>query len=651
MPKGDKITPGQRKVIEREWERKSVSQLARQLSLSEEDVRRAVDALSSARRPKASGKRKKPQKQGAQKEPSGKGAATETVSGSSITWRRALAAAVLLAVVVGGVYANGLGAQFTLDDRHSIVNNPSVRDAGNIGKFFTEPQTFSILPGRRMFRPLLLISYLVNYSISGYDPTGWHVFNLGIHWFSSLLVAGIALLLTRRRWLALGAGLAFAVHPVNTEVVDYVSGRSASLAGAFFFGSFLLHRLWRGKGELKACRWAAVAAYAVGLLVKENVIVLPAVMWLSDRLLDKDRKESLLDDVRRYAPFAVVAAMYLVVRGAALGLDTVAVDNPVRGYGSNLLTQLSVLVYYLRLILWPNDLNIYHYFPEFSTLWKAGAPVWTWPAVSIVILAGIASAVVRSRNRIAMLGGAWCIISLLPETLIPLNQLVAERRLYVPLVGLLLVVGVMAERLLRSPRKRDKRALAVAMAALVALFSMLTVHRNYVYSSEKRLWQDAVSKAPQSENTYQSLGYVYEQEGWPEKALRQWRTAHELAPRNPDIMRNLAVALNKTGQHRRALDLMRKALEIEPNSAHGYYNLGSIYISLGEMDRAEAAFRKAIEISPGYTTPYNNLAVILINKGEYEKARRMLEKTLSIDPHQPTARENLNRLLREHFGG
>ncbi len=649
MAKGDKITPKQRRVIEREWKNKSVSQLARQLSLSEDDVQRAVDEVSGGAKSKPSGKKKKPQKREVEKKTTEKGMATGVAAEPSITWKRMLVAAVLLAVVVGGVYANGLDVPFTLDDRHSIVENPAIRDAGNIGKFFTDPQTFSILPGRRMFRPFLLTSYLVNHSIFGYNPAGWHFCNLGIHWLSSLFVAGLVLVLTRRRWLALGMGLVFAVHPVNTEVVDYVSSRSASLVGVFFFGSFLLHRLWRERARVKAYRWAAVAAYAAGLLVKENIIVLPAIMWLSDRLLDKEREESFADDVRRYAPFAAVAVVYLIVRNAALSLDTVAVDNPVRGYGENLLTQLSVLVYYIRFVLWPNDLNIYHHFPEFSTLWKAGAPILAWPGVSVVILAGIAFAIVRSRSRLAMLGGAWYIISLLPETLIPLNQLVAERRLYVPLFGLLLVAGAVAERLLRSPRKRDKRTLAVATAAMVVFFSMLTVHRNYVYSSEKRLWEDAVSKAPQSENTYQSLGYVYEQAGEPDKARRQWRVAHELAPNNPDIMRNLAVALNKTGKHREALDLIKKALEIEPNSAHGHYNLGSIYVNLDRMEKAEAAFRKAIEISPGYTTPYNNLAVIHINKGEYEKARRLLEKTLSIDPNQPTARENLNRLLREHF--
>ena len=645
MAKQAQISKNQLAVIKREWKKRSIPELAKQLNLKESDVKRIVDSLSRQGKqagiePKAKSRNKEKRKQ-IPAEPVGK-----VISFPG--WRQIVAVALLTAVFLGAIYANTWKVPFTLDDRHSIVKNMAIRNAGNISSFFTDPQTFSSLPGRRMFRPLLLVSYWVNYAVFGFDNAGWHAFNLLFHFIGVMLVMGIVYMLTGHRWAALVTGLIFAVHPVNTEVVNYVSSRSSTLAGICFFAGFLLHRIWRQKPDAIKYRWGSVAAYGIGLLVKENVIVLPVIMWISDRLIDRSEEEKISEDVRRYAPFIIVGFFYLIIRRAALGLDTVVITTPVRGYASNILTQISVLCYNLRTILWPNNLNSFHSYPVFSGLGKFGAPVLQWPFVSILILAGMGYLIRQSRNALIQFGGLWYVISLLPETMIPLNQVVTERRLYVPMVGILLIVSAGMLRMIRSDSIKYRKAIPVLSAALIGLFIVLVVARNKLWANEVDLWRDSVRKDPFSSDAHHSLGYVFEQQGNIQKALKEWELALNLNPNNPDLLRNLAVAYNRTNKTEEAIEFLNRSLQLEPNSPNAYYNLGEIYAKMGQMDEAERVLRKAIEISPTYTTPYNNLALILIQKGQFEEARKMLEYTLSIDPNQPVAKANLNQLNREH---
>ena len=646
MTQQPQITKKQRAMIRREWKNRSVAELARQLNLKESEVRRIVDAVAQQEKQPAPETKEKPRGKDEKSKKSPIQAAEQIAPFPSL--REIAAAALLTAVLLGAIYSNTWHVPFTLDDRHSIEKNLAIRSAGNIGSFFTDPQTFSSLPGRRMFRPLLLISYWADYAAFGFSGAGWHACNLFFHFLAVMLVMGIVYFITGQRRVALVTGLIFAAHPVNTEVVNYISSRSSSLAGIFFLGGFLLHRLWRQKPESFYYRWGAVTAYATGLLVKENIIVLPALMWVSDRLIDRRADEGIGKDIRRYLPFGVVALIYLVIRRAALGLDTVVVTAPVRDYAGNLMTQISVLTYNFRTMLWPNNLNTYHSYPEFTGIGKLGAPVLQWPFISIIILVLLAFLLRQSRNPVVQFGGLWYIIALIPEFIIPLNQIVNERRLYVPMVGLLLIVSAGAIRLIRRDEPRFRKTIVVSGMALLGLFSVMVIERNKLWSSEVALWRDSVRKDPLGADAHHSLGYVFEEQGNIKKALKEWELARNLAPNDPHLLRNLAVAYTRINRTNEAIELLKRSLELEPISPNAYYNLGEIYVNTGQMDAAESAFRKAIEISPTYTTPYNNLALILIQKGRYQEARKMLEYTLSLDPNQPTAKANL-KLLKQKY--
>ena len=150
---------------------------------------------------------------------------------------RAMGTIVLVSVIL---YFNSLNNAFHYDDIHSIVENPHIRDLSNIPSFFVDSELFSGEPHNRMYRPVLLVSYGLNYAVGGYEVHGYHLVNLLLHILNALLVYGLARSFRRDGSFALFAGLLFAAHPVNTETVNYISSRSSSLAAFFYLSAFYL---------------------------------------------------------------------------------------------------------------------------------------------------------------------------------------------------------------------------------------------------------------------------------------------------------------------------------------------------------------------------------------------------------------------------
>lgn len=139
----------------------------------------------------------------------------------------------LLLLVTTSVYVNSLGNAFQYDDEHLLTRNQSVRGLANIPAFF-DPGMFSRNPGSEMYRPLVLVSYALNYNLGGYDVREYHFFNLLVHTVCGCLVYGaLSQLFGGNREVAFLDALLFAIHPVTTEPVNYISSRSESMAVLF----------------------------------------------------------------------------------------------------------------------------------------------------------------------------------------------------------------------------------------------------------------------------------------------------------------------------------------------------------------------------------------------------------------------------------
>ncbi|MDP6700272.1 MAG: tetratricopeptide repeat protein [Candidatus Latescibacteria bacterium] len=478
---------------------------------------------------------------------------------------------LLIAVAVVLTFANAVHDGFHFDDAHSLVENPHIRQLASAGDFFVDPQLFSRNVGSEMYRPLVLTSYALTYRLFGYRAPAYHFFNIAVHLLVALAVHALYRRLGLRDGPALAAALLFAVHPLVCEPVNYVSSRSESLA-ALFFGV----GLWAYADER---RWAwALVCYGAALASKSSAVVLPAALLGYEVLM---RAPETRPRWQRLWPFAALAAAYLVASSRLL--REAVVEAPVRSWSEQLWTQAKALVYYGKLLVVPRPLSVEHQFAVSSD--------WAEPVVVAVLALAVGWAYLlwRARRwRPLLFWLAWGGLALLPTLIVPLNMLVNERRLYLPLVAAL---GALAWVVDRSQRQGSGHW---AAGALVLLLAALAVERNEIWTSEKALWTAAREQAPQMVRPHVRLGAIYRAEG------------------------DLAVA--------RAA--YAAALAIDPDHAPTHNNLGNLHRDAGDFAAAEGAYRRALALLPGYVDALINLATLLGDQGRFEQALPLFEGAL-----------------------
>ncbi|MFA6110744.1 MAG: tetratricopeptide repeat protein, partial [Candidatus Latescibacterota bacterium] len=536
------------------------------------------------------------------------------------------------------VYFNAFPGAFHYDDFHSLVENPAVRSLRFLPGYFTDPSLFSADAGKAMYRPLLLVTYALNHALGGYRPAGYLAVNLGLHLACSLLVWALGVRLLGSRSAGLFSGLLFALHPLATEPVNYISSRSESLAACGYLGAFLLHLQGRDRSSRG---YLAAGAYGLGLLAKSVAITAPAVFWLHDRWV---RREPLRRTV--YLTYGLIGSAYLLLITANSFL-TRSLAHPVRSWDHQLWTQAKAAAYYLRLLVLPTGLSVE---PQFF----AGESPWHGPVLAGLALVASLALVgwLTRRSGLPAFCLTWAGLVILPATVMPLNMLVNQRRLYLAVAALAWLGGWLLLR-------RRGWLLWVCLP----LLAVLTIERNPVWRSELNLWQDAAAKGPAMYRVQTNLGKALQQSGDPDGAMRAYARAIALDQGYGDAYNNIATLLHLRGEVAAAVPWYRQALERYPDYEEIHQNLADAYAQLGQLDsaaveyrralaiddrsgsiwsnygqtlyraghlaEAEAAWQRAVQLLPDRAEPYNNLGNLYGRQGEYQRAVTMYEAALT----------------------
>ncbi|MEQ8764858.1 MAG: tetratricopeptide repeat protein [Planctomycetota bacterium] len=471
------------------------------------------------------------------------------------TRARALRPYLWIALAAGAVYLGTLPSTFHYDDHHAVVQNPHLRSLANIPSYYHRPDMFSVNPQNAMYRPLLLTTFALDHGLWGQGAAwGWHLTSWLFHVIVACLVFTVLGSLTRgrpeaRAWPWIG-GLLFAVHPVHVETVCYVSARSSLLATLGVLSAFAAYL--RAERETRAARragWLTLAGvcFAGGLLAKEIAIVFPAVLLVYEGLLRRDivRAEPTRA-AARYLPFLIIGLVYLSLRKIFLGTATAAVDlagqgdvftGGGRGFLPNLLTQAEVLFLYLRLMVWPSDLSVDHDIPVVTSWTDTTALLAVGTLLAIAVLA-----LIRHRREPALVFGlAWFALSLAPTSLIPLNVVANEHRLYLPSIGLLIAGGAIWGRV---PIGRPVFAKAIGACVLLT-FGGVAWSRAHDWRNELTLWSEAVATDPGSHRAQLNLGNALSQRGDYAAALDHYRAALDVHPTWVPAQLNVAEALSR----------------------------------------------------------------------------------------------------------
>ena len=531
-------------------------------------------------------------------------------------WVRSTSLGVVL--IVGAVFIGSVSHPFHFDDEHSITANPNIRPPVNWVRIATDPGVFSRNPGSGMYRPVVMVSYVVNFVLGGTDSPGWHAFNLLIHLSCTVLVGLLAWHLTRDRQAQWVAALLFGLHPVVAEPVNYVSSRSESMALLFGLGCIFVYLAARDRFAWSA---ASVGLFAASLGCKATgMLALPVI------LLFEWSKGRLATSWRQWAPLAAMAALYVfVVRHL---WDEALFTSPLRDQSTQLLTQVKAISYYLKLLLVPVGLTIEHAF-DASSSWKEAVVVSSCGLLASALWLMTRSVGLRPWAYLL----AWPLLALLPTMVVPLNVLVSEHRLYPVLAGVALLAGVASAS---WPWGRSRPLIIVGLA----LFCILSFGRNQAWASEESVWTEAARHG--SIRAHVRLGVHYRQQGDLVRAEQHLRAALSRVPSHAPALNNLGNVRRQQGDTAEAQHLYEASLGILPSYPEALINLASLHVQQGDQEKALALYERATRIAPDHHEGWNNLGTLHLKRGEADAARAALEQGLRRRPESVRMLYNLS---------
>jgi protein O-mannosyl-transferase len=547
-------------------------------------------------------------------------------------------ACLLLAVLSIACYAGTLGNGFAFDDRAVIGRDPSVPSLESLPHLLTAPYWTGDGRTNRLYRPLTSLSIALNTILGGARPWTYHLVNLLLHALVSITLYLLLVRLFGEGMLPLAAAALFCVHPLLSEAVASVVGRSELLAALFVLAALWVERkparLGRGRGA--SISLLPPILYFMALLSKENALVYPAVSWLTDKVLGRPQGVSRGRRVWEISVLLGTASVYLLLRRQVLGAlmepgSIPEVDNPLArtSSGVRIATALTLVLRYLGLFLFPSSLSADYSSPQILPLGGIADPS---AILSAAVLLGLGFLAVRCRERLPALtwglGFTGCTFFLVSNLPFPIGTVFAERLFYLPSAGLCTVVGL----LLSAAHTKRPRAAMVLLCAMVALLGVRTWDRCRDWKDDFTLFKTAARVSPRSAKVRYNLANAYRRQGDFPRAAENYRLCLELHPAFESARRNLAVTLTELGQAEEAVTLLRASLEKNPDNGSVYNNLGNAYRALGDLGSAQAAYLRALELEPDSGDPHNNLAALYQQQGDLDRAERELREALRLNP-------------------
>ena len=563
-----------------------------------------------------------------------------TTTPRTIAW---VGLALVLAILAA--YANSLSGPFVYDDQPSIALNSTIRSLWPPWDALTPPAGGITVSGR----PVLNLSFALDYAVGGLAVRSYHLTNLAIHALAALALFGIVrrtLSLPSLRGmpasasaalpLAFATALLWALHPLQTESVTYLVQRAESLMGLFYF--LTLYSCIRALEPGSAPCWPipAIAACALGMATKENMVSAPLIALLYDRTFVAG---SFAAAWRRHRGLYVgLAATWLLLaalivangtdRAGSMGLT---VSNSWWGY---VLIQVPALARYLSLSFWPQSL-VFDYGP---------VPVGSFGHAVLEAVAAIAlvAATLLALWRRPMAGflGGWFFAILAPTFVIPAKiQQIAEHRMYLPLAAIVVAVVLVARHLAGW-----RRTVAV-LTVIAAVPGFLTARRNQVYRDEITLWSDTVAKRPANALAHANLASALADAHRLAESIAQNRLALRLQPDLPPALATLGSSLAESGQLDEALPLLERAAQLDPTNARIHLDLGIALDLLGRPADALPRYEVAVRLNPLLDAAHNSLGDALCRSGRAAEGIPHLEEALRLNPALAEAHFNLSTAL------
>jgi tetratricopeptide (TPR) repeat protein len=487
-----------------------------------------------------------------------------------------------LALLVLAVYANSFGNGFVSDDVGGFLKNPNL---GRFSEVFSGPTHFSVSA----------FLQFIAFHIGGLHPFTFRIINVFSH-LGVVVLIYMLLALSVKKETAIIAAAIFAVHPILTESVSWISGGLYSLYAFFFLLSFLFYLF--SESNPKYFKYAIIF-FILSVFSSEKALALFLVFALYEIAFG-----NLKYNWKRIMPFFSISLLLLIIYVAKIGYRASAVEAQSYQSGGgmyNPFVQIPVAIgSYLKLIFWPARLTLYQTEMAFTqaqylillfiTLLFLGAIIWSW-----------------LKNKTIFFWLVFFVVTLLP-TLTPfkISWIVAERYAYLGTLGIIAVVAILFDKFLKL-NENAKMVGWFALVLIVGSLSARTIIRNQDWKSEDTLWLATAAVAPSGQQIHNNLGDVYARQG----------------------------------DFSRAVEEFKKAIEINPNYADAYHNLGNTYQAMGQLDLAMENYQKAVSINPNLWQSYQNMAAIYFNSGQLDLAEENMKKAAELNPTDENLKQGL----------
>lgn len=560
-------------------------------------------------------------------------------------WLKVGIALILVAALVAAVHWPVLKAQaLSLDDDAFVSYNPLVGHPSwhSVWQFFREVLHPSTVKG--YYLPLSMTSLMIDVALGGSsaDLTAFHRTGLVLHALNSMLILLILYRLLGSLAPATIVALVFGLHPLTVEPVAWIGERKTLLAAFLAFASILMY-LEQQRRTGRGWRYSSFALYALALLSKPTVVMLPLLLlaldaWTMRRL----RWAAVLEKWPYFLLSAVSGVITLLSHARTATISSMSgVDYlhwPMHaGY---------LLTFYLSKILRPTGLTSIYPSPDPFTLANPAVAI----GLVVAIVFTVALAVAARRRREPLVGWLWFVAALVPTLgLVQYSWVIAsDKYVYFPALGLLMVVGAGLAAIWNGHRlsRRASRIVLVAFATVLltaeARQSRATLRP---WSDSFGLFQHMETLAPDSPPIQNTLGILMMERSAPEEGIRHFRRAVELAPAFHEAHYNLGLALAARGNLDESIEHLRTAATLAPTNANAAYGLGVALRLAGRSDEASREFERALQIEPRAVSAHAQIGAMLMLRGQAEEGCAQFRQATALEPADADLRFKLGSAL------
>jgi protein O-mannosyl-transferase len=558
--------------------------------------------------------------------------------------------ALVLALVIFAVYAPALRNDFVWDDTALILRDPLIRSWQLVPEAFQHFLFIDATPSD-FYRPVQRLTFLVDYAAFVFKPAGYHLTSILCHvgaTFALLLLAnellrGWNVEERERRRLAFLAALVWAVHPVHTAAVAYISGRADPLAA--MFGFLGLYCGIRALPRTRANRWllliGTTALFLLSALSKETGLIFP-VLCLAILLLRKSWKQIVP---------AVVVTLFVAVSYLSLRLPAEHFPAPRLRPPAPLLVRPIIFARafaeYTGLILFPANLHMdrdveSHPFGPSDASVRGAAWRELETLLGIVLIAATIYWLIRSRKEDPAIFGCLVLAALayIPVSgAFSLNANIAEHWLYLPSAFLFLAAAVAIARI-RIPR--------LAIVSVIAVWFVFLGVRTFIHTldwkNQRTFLEQTIAAGGDSARMLINLASQELHEGQLDSAKKHLEAALEKEPNQPFAVINLAVVATRQNDYANAREILNRAKDLPVVDAQAYELLA--ILELKEHDRVDIMhFRLASRTGPPNWRIERKYIEVLDQTGNTPAAIRELSSCLQTQWYRAESWQLLSHLF------